>query len=165
MKITQRIATHFSSWLRQGIFLLIQIYHVHHKAIPLAFSINLSLSLKESINSLILSTLDLLKPLNRSLYSTSSSDSSSLEEVYLGVSHESTFFSLAMRHVWHSLGKRVDLLKTEATSPASSKSDEEQSESHYLPMCASLFFSCRTSSPSPWSSFLVPGHHYQDIVQ
>jgi hypothetical protein len=34
-------------------------------------------------------------------------ESSSLEEVYLGVSHVNTFFSLGMRHVWRSLGKRV----------------------------------------------------------
>jgi hypothetical protein len=53
----------------------------------------------------------------------SSSNSSTLE-VYLGVSRVCTFFSLAMRHVCRSLGKREDLLKAEATSPLSSKSDE-----------------------------------------
>jgi hypothetical protein len=44
-----------------------------------------------------------------------------------------------MRQVWHSLGKSEDLLKAEAASPSSSESDEEQSESHYLPRCASPF--------------------------
>jgi hypothetical protein len=59
--------------------------------------------------------------------------------VYLGVSRVRTFFSLAIRHVWRSLGKRKDLLKAEAASPSSSKLDEEQSESHSFPMCASPF--------------------------
>jgi hypothetical protein len=45
--------------------------------------------------------------------------------VYLGVSRIHTFFSLAMRHVCRSLGKREDLLKAEAASPSSSESDEE----------------------------------------
>jgi hypothetical protein len=40
--------------------------------------------------------------------------------------------ALAMRH--------IDLLKAEVTSPSSSESDEEHSESHSLPMCASPFF-------------------------
>jgi hypothetical protein len=34
-------------------------------------------------------------------------------------------------------GKREDLSKAEAASPSSSESDEEQSESHSFPMCAS----------------------------
>jgi hypothetical protein len=33
------------------------------------------------------------------------------------------------------IGKREDLLKAEMASPSSSESDEEQSESHSLPMC------------------------------
>jgi hypothetical protein len=37
------------------------------------------------------------------------------------------------------LGKREDLSKAEVASPSSSKSDEEQSESHSLLMCASPF--------------------------
>jgi hypothetical protein len=37
------------------------------------------------------------------------------------------------------LGKREDLLKYEAASPSSLELDEEQSESHSLPMCASPF--------------------------
>jgi hypothetical protein len=56
-----------------------------------------------------------------------------LEVVYLGVSRTLTFFSLAIRQVCRSLGKREDLLKAEAVSPSSSESDEEQSESHSLP--------------------------------
>jgi hypothetical protein len=36
------------------------------------------------------------------------------------------------------MGKRDDLLKAVAASPSSSESDEEQSESHSLPRCASL---------------------------
>jgi hypothetical protein len=40
--------------------------------------------------------------------------------------------------VCRSLGKSEDLLKAEAASP-SSESDEEQSESHSFPMCASPF--------------------------
>jgi hypothetical protein len=50
----------------------------------------------------------------------------------LGESQTLTFFSLAMRQVWRSLGKSKDLLKVEAASPSSSESDEEQSESHSL---------------------------------
>jgi hypothetical protein len=53
------------------------------------------------------------------------------------VSRIHTFFSLAIRHVWLSLGKSEDLLKAEADSPSSSESDKEQSESHSFPMCAS----------------------------
>jgi hypothetical protein len=37
------------------------------------------------------------------------------------------------------VGEEEDLSKAEATSPSSSESDEEQSESHSLPMCASPF--------------------------
>jgi hypothetical protein len=62
------------------------------------------------------------------------SESSSLEEVYLGVSHVCTFFSLDMRQVCRLLGKREDLSKAEAVSPSSSESDEERSDSHSLPM-------------------------------
>jgi hypothetical protein len=51
-----------------------------------------------------------------------------------------TFFSLAMRHVCRSLGKREDLLKAEATGSSSSEPDEEHPESHSLPLCASSFF-------------------------
>jgi hypothetical protein len=46
---------------------------------------------------------------------------------------------LAIRHVWRSLGKSEDLLKAEAASPSSLESEEEQSESHFFPRCASLF--------------------------
>jgi hypothetical protein len=35
----------------------------------------------------------------------------------LGESRTLTFFSLAMRQVWRSLGKSEDLLKAEAASP------------------------------------------------
>jgi hypothetical protein len=38
------------------------------------------------------------------------------------------------------LGKREDLSKAEAANPSSSKLEDEQSESHYLPMCDSPFF-------------------------
>jgi hypothetical protein len=48
-----------------------------------------------------------------------------------------TLFSLAIRHVWRSFGKSEDLLKAEAASPSSSELEEEQSESHSFPMCAS----------------------------
>jgi hypothetical protein len=37
------------------------------------------------------------------------------------------------------VGEGEDLLKAEAASPSSSESDEEQSESHSFPMCASRF--------------------------
>jgi hypothetical protein len=37
------------------------------------------------------------------------------------------------------VGGEEDLSKPEATSPSSSESDEEQSESHSLPICASPF--------------------------
>jgi hypothetical protein len=55
------------------------------------------------------------------------------------VSRIRTFFSLAIRYVWRSLGKREDLLKAEAASPSSSESEEEQSEFHSFPRCASPF--------------------------
>jgi hypothetical protein len=44
--------------------------------------------------------------------------------VYLGVSRTHTFLSLAIRHVWCSLGKSEDLLKAEAAGPSSSESEE-----------------------------------------
>jgi hypothetical protein len=47
-----------------------------------------------------------------------------------------TFFSLAIRQVWRSLGKSEDLLKAKPANPSSSESDEEQSESHSFPRCA-----------------------------
>jgi hypothetical protein len=51
-------------------------------------------------------------------------ESSSLEEEYLGESQICTFFSLAMRQVWHLLGKSEDLSKAEAANPSSSESRE-----------------------------------------
>ena len=45
----------------------------------------------------------------------------------------------AHTHMCRSLWKRDDLSKAETTSPSSSKSDEDQSEFHSFPMCASPF--------------------------
>jgi hypothetical protein len=64
-----------------------------------------------------------------------------IEVVYLGVSLEYTFFvllSLAMRHLWPTLGKRRPLLMAMlAASSSEEESMELSSESHSLPMCAS----------------------------
>jgi hypothetical protein len=61
--------------------------------------------------------------------------------VYLGVSLECTFFflpSLAMRHLWPTLGKRRPLLMAMlAASSSEEESVELLSESHSRPMCAS----------------------------
>jgi hypothetical protein len=85
--------------------------------------------------------------------------------VYLGESRTLTFFSLAMRQVWHSLGKSEDLLKVEAASPSSSESDEEQSESHFCQGAPRPLPSCTPSSSPSSHVFLVPGHyHYRGIM-
>jgi hypothetical protein len=63
------------------------------------------------------------------------------------------------------VGEEGGLLKAESASPSSSESDEEQSESHSLPMCASPLPSCSFSSSLSSLYFIVPGHyHYRDIV-
>jgi hypothetical protein len=56
------------------------------------------------------------------------------------------------------------LVETETTSLSSLESDEERSEPHSLPICASP--SCISFSLLSSVSFLVSGHfYYSDIVQ
>jgi hypothetical protein len=99
---------------------------------------------------------------------------SSSEVVYLGVSLECTFFfllSLAMRHLWPTLGKRRPLLMVMlAASSSEEESVELSSESHSRPMCASRHPSsccCIFSFPSSSSSLSCrrPCHYhmYTDI--
>jgi hypothetical protein len=64
---------------------------------------------------------------------------SSLDAVYLGVALECTFFllSLAMRHLWLTLGNRSPLLMTMMAASSSEEESVELSlESHSRPMCA-----------------------------
>jgi hypothetical protein len=69
---------------------------------------------------------------------------SSLDVVYLGVALECTFFflsSLAMRHLWPTLGKRRPLLTAMlAASSSKEESVELSSESHSRHMWASSPF-------------------------
>jgi hypothetical protein len=66
---------------------------------------------------------------------------SSSDVVYLGVTLECTFLflsSLAMRHLWPTLGKRRPLLMAMlAASSSEEESVELSSESHSRPMCSS----------------------------
>jgi hypothetical protein len=86
---------------------------------------------------------------------------SSLEVVYFRVSLEYTFFffpSLAMRHLWPTLGKRIYLLMAMLAVSSLEELVELLSESHYLPMLPRHPSCCSTSSsPSFYSlSIVVP---------